>query len=328
MDGGLKSKWMSNRIIKLSDLARFSGTNFVGKDMVIRGLGLCNRNSEYHPILSYTSSSDFLEKAVSNSAVQALVVTSEIYNLAPKERFSFVLTPFPEEVFYSIHRILCDETDFYECPTEAPLIGKNCHIHPTAILEDNVSIGNGVSIGAYTLIRRNSVIGDHCVIGNNTVIGSEGFQILRGCDGVPYRVKHVGGTVIGRYVHIGDQVTIANALFEGAVLVGDHTMIDNFCYIAHNCVIGRNCVLTASVRLMGSVVLEDYVYVAPQAVVLNKITIGEEAFVGTSALVNKDVPAHRIVMGIPAELKEDYMSQRNVIKSLQRERKPGVEYGV
>lgn len=45
---------------------------------------------------------------------------------------------------------------------------------------------------------------------------------------VSYKVKHAGGTVIGRDVHIGDQVTVANALFEGAVTIGDHCMIDNF----------------------------------------------------------------------------------------------------
>lgn len=307
---------MSSRIIKLSDLARFSGTNFIGKDITIRGLGLCNRNSEYNPILSYISSSDFFEKAIANSAIQALIVTPEIYDHISKGHFSFILTPFPEEVFYSIHRILCDETDFYECPLEPPLIGKNCHIHPSAIVEDNVSIGDGVHIGANTLIRRNTVIGDYCVIGNNTVIGSEGFQVLKRHDGVPYRVKHVGGTILGRKVHIGDHVTIANALFEGAVLIGDHTMIDNFCYVAHNCVVGQNCVLTASVRLMGSVILEDGVYIAPQAVILNKIRIRKGALVGTSALVNKDVPENQIVMGIPAELKEDYVNHRSIMKSL------------
>ncbi len=148
------------------------------------------------------------------------------------------------------------------------------------------------------------------------MIGCEGFQVLRDHCKVPYKVKHAGGTVIGRDVHIGDQVTVANALFEGAVTIGDHCMIDNFCYIAHNCVVGRNCILTAGVRLMGSSSLEDSVYVAPQAVVLNKVVVHEEALVGTAAMVNKDVPAGRTVVGCPAELKEDYTALRERLKSL------------
>ena len=60
----------------------------------------------------------------------------------------------------------------------------------------------------------------------------------------------------------------------------------------------------------------EYPYVAPQAVVLNKVVVHEEALVGTAAMVNKDVPAGRTVVGCPAELKEDYTALRERLKSL------------
>lgn len=50
--------------------------------------------------------------------------------------------------------------------------------------------------------------------------------------------------------------------------------------------------------------------------VLNKVVVHEEALVGTAAMVNKDVPAGRTVVGCPAELKEDYTALRERLKSL------------
>ena len=317
-DGGLISVMMDRRAVQLSEIAALVQTDFTGKDILLQGLGLCNRMSEYRAVLSYVSSADFLKIAESNPSVQALVITPELYQKTLEGRFGFILTSYPEELFYKIHEVLFRETDFYKMPSKSSRIGHGCHIHPSVVIEEPVTIGQYVTIGPNTVIRRNTEIGDYTEIGSNCVIGSEGFQILRDRNHVPYRVPHVGTTVIGKYVHIGDQVTVANALFEGAVVIGDHTMIDNFCYIAHNCMIGRNCILTAGVRLMGSVYVEDQVYIAPQVVALNKVTIRKGAFVGTCSLVNKDVPADSIVMGIPAELKEDFVGMRNCMKSLRK----------
>lgn len=309
---------MDRRAVQLSEIAALVQTDFTGKDVLLQGLGLCNRTSEYRSVLSYVSSSDFLKIAESNLSVQALVITPELYRKTLEERFSFIITSYPEELFYKIHEALFRETDFYKLPFRSSQIGHGCHIHPSAVIEDPVTIGCHVTVGPNTVIRQNTEIGDYTEIGSNCVIGSEGFQILRDRNSVPYRVPHTGNTVIGRYVHIGDQVTIANALFEGAVVIGEHTMIDNFCYVAHNCMVGRNCILTAGVRLMGSVFVEDYVYIAPQVVVLNKVTLHKGAFVGACSLVNKNVPAGSTVVGIPAELKGDFVKLRNYIKSLCR----------
>ena len=44
-------------------------------------------------------------------------------------------------------------------------------IHPTAILEDGVSFGEGTSIGNNVRIRRGASLGDECVIGTDLEIG-------------------------------------------------------------------------------------------------------------------------------------------------------------
>ena len=72
-------------------------------------------------------------------------------------------------------------------------------------------------------------------------------------------------------------------------------------YVAHNLVIGENNIITACCLLMGSSVLENNVWLAPNAVVMNKKVIHDGGFVGCMSLVTKDVLQGSIVGGIPAK---------------------------
>ena len=102
---------------------------------------------------------------------------------------------FPEELFYQIHHVLLEQTDFYRLPGDSVQVGRGCDIHPSVVIEGPVVIGDGVSIGPYTVVKPNTVIGDYSVIGCHCVIGCEGFQVLRDHCKVPYKVKHAGELV-------------------------------------------------------------------------------------------------------------------------------------
>ena len=47
------------------------------------------------------------------------------------------------------------------------------HIHPTAVIDENVSIGDGTKIWHFSHVISGSKIGDQCNIGQNVVIGPE-----------------------------------------------------------------------------------------------------------------------------------------------------------
>ncbi len=73
-------------------------------------------------------------------------------------------------------------------------------------------------------------------------------------------------------------------------------------------VIGRNCTVSHGVTIgaagrgdrFGVPVIGDNVYVAPNAVVVGRITVGDSAIIGANSTVNRDVAARTTVLGVPA----------------------------
>ena len=304
MDGGLISEFMRYRECYLHEASQMLQINFVGDDRIFQGLNLCNRESRYHSIISYITSEQLIEAVLLNKAITVLFLTAELLDCVQRRisrEMSFLVVPNPEEMFYRLHEILCQK-NFYHQARISPQVGKNCDIHPTAVVEDNVIIGDDVVIGANSVVKSGSVIENGVRIGCCSVVGSEGFQGIRFSNGEAHVVTHVGGTRLCKNVFIGDNTTVGNALFEGETVVGENTKIDNHVHIAHNLTIGKNNIITACSLLMGSAVLEDYTWLAPNAVVMNKRVIHNHGFVGSMSLVTKDVPENTTVVGIPAKV--------------------------
>ncbi|MBQ7018792.1 MAG: UDP-3-O-(3-hydroxymyristoyl) glucosamine N-acyltransferase [Bacteroidales bacterium] len=290
----------------LSDICSLVGCSFIGKDLIINNLNLCNRPSQFSSVLGYATSTKYINNIVTNKSVKALVVNNDVYLELEKVaninniEYSYIISDNPEFLFYDIHNTLWLHSNFYNKYLDEPQIGKNCRIHQSVVIETGVIIGNNVEIGPNSVIRRGTIIDDNTYIGCCSIIGSEGFQAIRGYN---KHIRHVGRTHIHHDVCIGDNTTIGNALFEGFTEIGAYTKIDNHTYIAHNFKCGNYCVITSSSVLLGSSVLQNNIWIAPNSVVLNGIKIEDNAFIGTLSYVNKDVSKDSLIMGIPAREK-------------------------
>lgn len=190
-------------------------------------------------------------------------------------------------------------------------------IAKTAIIGDGVLLGSGVTIGEYVVIGKNVRIGDnteirnHVVIGDNTsigncclikshtVIGEEGFGFDFQTDGTPIRIPHIGSVEIGNNVEIGAFSTVVKATLDKTI-IGNYVKIDDHVHIAHNVVIGEKTLLIACAIVAGSVTIGKGVWIAPNASIINKVSVGDRSFVGIGTVVNKDVPENSIVVGNPA----------------------------
>lgn len=221
-------------------------------------------------------------------------------------------------------------TLFYT-PVPAPAPG----VHPTAVVADNVELGEGVCIGPMCVveagakigthsvisaqcyighrvcigenvflypqvsIREDSRIGNRAIIHNGTVIGSDGFGYSVDDKGVRTKIMQIGRVQIGDDVEIGSNVTIDRARF-GKTIIGNGTKIDNLVQIAHNVVIGENAVIISQVGLAGSCSIGDRTIIAGQSAVAGHIRIGSDVIVAGKTGVTKDVADGEYMMGMPA----------------------------
>jgi len=189
-------------------------------------------------------------------------------------------------------------------------VGHAARVDDGAILYPHVYVGEGAQIGADCVLYPGVVCGHHVHLGKRirvhagSVIGGDGFGYV--FDGQKHhKVPQVGTVIIEDDVEIGCNVCIDRATM-GATRIGEGTKIDNLVQIAHNVQIGKNCILCGQVGLSGSVVVEDNVVMAGQAGLRDHIHIGKGAVLGAKAGVMADVGAGEFVAGTPAVPNRDY----------------------
>lgn len=209
-------------------------------------------------------------------------------------------------------------------PCLASSIGKKFVMGIETIVENNVMIGDNVQIGQRCVIRAgavinsNVIIGDDTVIRENAVIGGYGFGFEWDEDGVPVRLPHIGGVIIGHHVEIGALTTIASGTIEPTI-IEDYTKIDDHVHISHNCHIGRCCLITACAEISGSVMIGNNTWLGPNCSVINGIRIGNNCLIGIGAVVTKPVKDDAIVSGNPAQSLEDIKKERDLLKKMLTE---------
>ena len=293
------------RKISISEICSALSLSWVGEDVQIQSLYLAGRSTIFSSVLSYASTSQWLESLLHEKAVQAAIVCKSDMpdNMDTTVTIrAWIFSEDPECTFYGIHDFLLDHTDFYDKFQSAPLIGEGCHIHPTAVINPGVQIGNHVHIDPFVVLFSGTQIGNNAKIDCGAAIGGDGFQSIRAKEKIR-TVRHCGQVLIGNDVHIGSHTVIHRSLFEGATTIGHGSKLDALTYVAHNCLIGENVVITAGVVLCGSAIIESGVWLGPNASVLNKVIVGKGSMVGMSSAVTREVPPSTLVYGVPAKKK-------------------------
>lgn len=192
----------------------------------------------------------------------------------------------------------------------------NGEIHPTAIIDKEAVIGEGVTIGPYTVVGKASIgkgsvissfvriydnvtIGEHCFVKEGAVIGGIGFGFERDEDGNRFRFPQIGGVRIGNHVDIGGNTCIDRGALSDTVLE-DYAKVDNLCHIAHNVHIGKNAVVVACAEVSGSCVIGDDTWVGPNVCIRDQYKVGSNSLIGMGAVVVKNVGDNEVWAGNPA----------------------------
>jgi UDP-N-acetylglucosamine acyltransferase len=167
-------------------------------------------------------------------------------------------------------------------------------IHSTAVIEEEVVIGEGCSIGAYAVIKRHTRMGARNRVAEHAVIGGE-----------PQDVKFKSDTISG--VEIGDDnifregVTIHRGSRPDALTrVGSGCMLMVGAHVGHDCVVGNHVVLVNNAALAGEVTVGDRAFISANVGVHQFCRVGRNAMIGGLAKVVQDALPFCITDGNPA----------------------------
>ncbi|MEJ5363551.1 MAG: Gfo/Idh/MocA family oxidoreductase [Desulfosoma sp.] len=145
-------------------------------------------------------------------------------------------------------------------------------IHPTAVVDDGVQIGDGTAVWHFSHILSGTVIGEGCNIGQNVVIGPD-VTIGRGCR-IQNNVSVYKGVTLEDYVFCGPSMVFTNIYNPRAAIRKMDQVRPTL--VKAGATLGANCTIVCGV------------------------TIGRYAFVGAGAVVTRNVPDHALVVGNPA----------------------------
>jgi acetyltransferase-like isoleucine patch superfamily enzyme len=209
------------------------------------------------------------------------------------------------------------------------LKGRVADIHPSAIVYpgtvlgddvrvlENAVVGKQPSLGASSTAKRDplppTTIGDGTVISTGAIVfagSSIGANCIVGDQScIRERVTMADNCILGRGSLIENDTTVgAGTRIQAEAYVTAYSTLEEDVFIAP-------CVVTTNDNFMGRTEKRKSLMKGPTirrgarvgggAVLLPGIEIGEEAFVGAGAVVTKDVPPRKLVVGSPARVLRD-----------------------
>lgn len=215
-----------------------------------------------------------------------------------EESKNCLITDSPKEIYFSILKEFFVEKKeaviSSKAVVETERIGKNVSIGAACYICKDVIIADDVILHANVVIDCPCKIGKGTEIFSGTVIGADGFGYYYH-NGIPERVPHFGGVIIGEYVDIG-----ANSCIDRGTLndtrIGNNVKIDNHCHIGHNVEIDDNSLIVAGTTICGSVIIGRDSYLAPESLIKNQVQIGEKSFIGMNTVLSKNIEPKSMVI--------------------------------
>ena len=149
----------------------------------------------------------------------------------------------------------------------------NITIHPSAIVDDGAIIGDGSRIWHFVHICGGAKIGKNCSFGQNVFVGNK--------------------VIIGDNCKIQNNVSVYDdVILEEGVFCGPSMVFTNV-YNPRSLIERKSEYRTTRVKKGATL--------GANCTIVCGVTIGEFAFVGAGAVVNKDVPDYALMVGVPAK---------------------------
>lgn len=144
--------------------------------------------------------------------------------------------------------------------------------HPSAIVDAGATIGEGTRVWHWVHICAGARIGERCALGQNVFVGND--------------------VLIGNNVRIQNNVSVYDAVtLEDDVFCGPSMVFTNV-YNPRSAVPRKDEYRRTRVKRGATL--------GANCTIVCGVTIGEYAFVGAGAVVNRDVKPYALMLGVPA----------------------------
>ena len=149
----------------------------------------------------------------------------------------------------------------------------NYHVHESAIVDDGAKIGNNTRVWHFVHVCSGAQIGEGCSLGQNVFVGNK--------------------VTIGNNVKVQNNVSVYdNVHIEDDVFCGPSMVFTN--------VYNPRSFIERKTEYRDTLVKKGATLGANCTIVCG-VTIGEYSLVGAGAVINKDVPAFALMVGVPAK---------------------------
>ena len=146
-------------------------------------------------------------------------------------------------------------------------------IHETAIVDEGAQIGEGSRVWHWAHVCGGAKIGEGVSLGQNVFVGNK-VSIGDRCK-IQNNVSVYDNVTLEEGVFCGPSMVFTNVYNPRSLIERKSEYLDTL--IKKGATLGANCTIVCGV------------------------TIGEYAFVGAGAIINKDVPAYALMVGVPAK---------------------------
>lgn len=146
-------------------------------------------------------------------------------------------------------------------------------VHPSAIVDDNCTIGDGTKIWHFSHVMSGCTIGNNCNLGQNVVVSPD--------------------VVLGNNVKVQNNVSI----YTGVTCADD-------VFLGPSCVFTNVTNPRSAVNRRGQYAKTHVgrgASIGANATIVCGHDIGDFAFIGAGAVVTKNVPAYALLVGNPAK---------------------------
>ncbi len=148
----------------------------------------------------------------------------------------------------------------------------NYYSHPSAVIDENCSIGDGTKIWHFSHIMTGCSIGKNCNLGQNVVVSP--------------------GVILGNNVKVQNNVSIyTGVVCEDDVFLGPSMVFTN--------VINPRSAITRKDQYKKTIVRKG-ASIGANATIVCGNEIGAFAMIGAGAVITKPVPAYALLAGNPA----------------------------